>query len=160
MCVLANVNVGRLAVTSPCATAKALIQKLSGPVWPLSGFQCHFTTPRHPLPSWWPRKWSDSSGERSGLICRLEESRGSLTQAWAKNISQLSWKLNCKISCFTFKRNHSFASDELFALEISERPVASLQIPGIGDVIVTSYSVIKYTSLRFYMTFCNKVIRF
>lgn len=89
-CVCVSVNMGRLALTPPCATAKAFVQEPGGPVSPLSGFQCHYATPHHPLPSWWPRKWSDSRGKSSGLIRRLEGSLGSLTQAWAKNTSQLS----------------------------------------------------------------------
>lgn len=63
------------ALSNPLrATAKAFIEEPSGPVSPLSGFQCHYATPRHPLPSWWPRKRWDSRGEPSGLVRRLEES--------------------------------------------------------------------------------------
>lgn len=89
-------NMGRLAVTSLWASAEAFIQEPGGPVWPLSGYQCHFATTHHPLPSWWPRKPSDSRGEPSGLVRRLEGGLGGLTQAWAKNTSQLSWKRNSR----------------------------------------------------------------
>lgn len=61
-------NVGRLAAAASCAPAEAFIQKQTASSHPLSGFQCHFPTPHPPLPSWWPRKRSDSRGEPSGVV--------------------------------------------------------------------------------------------
>ena len=69
-------NMGRLVLTSLWASAEAFIQEPGSPVWPLSGYQCHFATTHHPLPSWWPRKPSDSRGEPSGLVRRLEGGSG------------------------------------------------------------------------------------
>lgn len=85
VCVFLSVfEYGSARSNIPLCRCKSIHTGTRRPVSPLSGFQCHFATPHHTHPSWWPRKRWDSRGEPSGLVRGLEGSLGSLTQAWVK----------------------------------------------------------------------------